>query len=289
MSFLEKWLNSVRSKDSVLCAGIDPADFEIGRKDESLPADVLKSDWAKMYIEAVAPFAAAVKPNFHYWKGKPDAETLDAIFHLAGALGLPHIEDSKFADIGSTNDAGMFYASKRSDAVTIAPYAGNMDEIAKQAKARNLGVFTMCLMTNPQYAREKNMLVPVSDEETYHRPDLSLVEGKLFVKRYIQLAHDASKFGLTGVVVGAPSADNHISEQEIEKVALYIGHDMLVLMPGIGKQKGFAQLHFKYFGKDRVIANVGRQLMFPNGAQSSPHEQYEAAKRFASEFNEMRI
>jgi orotidine-5'-phosphate decarboxylase len=288
MSFLEKWLEAVDKKNSVICAGLDPAVFEMGRKDEGLPRDAYKLVWSLNYLEAVAPIAAATKPNFHYWKSESDIANLDKIFKQATQLSMVDIEDSKLADIGSTNDAGFFYAAKRADAVTLAPYAGNMGEAAKQAKARHLGLITMCLMTNPEYAIEKNMLVPVSDPDTYDKQDLQQIGDQLYVKRFIQLAHDANKFGLDGIVVGAPSADNHIKEEEIAKVRVYAGDKMLVLMPGIGKQKGFAQIHFKYFHKDMVIANIARQLMFPNGMNSTPEDQLAAAKKYQQDFNELR-
>jgi len=72
VSFREKWLAAVDKKNSVLCAGLDLADFEMGRGVEGLPSGVKKRDWTLAYIEAVAPHSAALKPNFQYWKGEGD-------------------------------------------------------------------------------------------------------------------------------------------------------------------------------------------------------------------------
>src|SRR3989339_884757 len=132
-TFREKWLEAVEKKNSVLCAGLDPADPRMGKDDEGLPLTSLqeiititksinegsckqKQDWAFNYLNAVAPYCAAVKFNTQFWKGIGDAETLDLISTFAESLGLVAIEDSKLADIGSTNDAGFYYASKRASA-----------------------------------------------------------------------------------------------------------------------------------------------------------------------------
>ncbi|GAH49542.1 unnamed protein product, partial [marine sediment metagenome] len=68
MPFRQKWLEAVEKKNSVLCAGLDPAEFNMGRRDKGLPEGVNKYGWAMRYIGAVAPFVAAIKPNLQYWK-----------------------------------------------------------------------------------------------------------------------------------------------------------------------------------------------------------------------------
>lgn len=288
MNFLEKWLESVDEKDSVLCAGLDPAEFAMGRGEKGLPEGASKLSWATKYIRAVAPYCAAVKPNFQYFKAIGDIEALHSISVTAQGLGMLVIDDSKLADIGSTNDAGMFYAAQRADAVTFSPFAGNMKEAAKQAKNRDIGIITMCLMSNPEYEREKNKLVSVKREESYNRPDLRMLENILYVKQYIQLAHDIKAFGIDGVVIGAPSEKNHITNEEIATVKRYVGDNMLVLLPGVGAQGGEASEIWKYFDKDKVIVNVGRSLMFPNGSNSTPEEQAAKAKQYQEMLNELR-
>ena len=295
MNFKEKWLEAVDKKNSVLCAGLDPAEFNMGRGEKGLPEGVNKRDWALKYVEAVAPYSAVLKPNIQYWKSSGgDIDTLVEAKGLADSLGMIVIDDSKLADIGSTNDAGIFYAIPRADAVTIAPYAGNMEEASKMAKARDVGAITMCIMSNPEYEREKNMLVPILEGEEESYPSAFLIrspiagDDKLYTPRYIQLAHDAQKYGLDGVVIGAPSKKNHIKNAEIDNVRNLIGDDRLVLLPGLGAQGGEADAIWKYFGKDKVICNVGRSLMLPNGSNSSPEEQAETAKHYQKMLNDRR-
>lgn len=306
LSFKEKWLAAVENKNSILCAGLDPAEFAMGRteKGEGLPKAANKRDWAIKYIEAVAPYCAAIKPNIQYWKqglgygysssDRCDLAALVDVVQMAHSEGLVVIEDSKLADIGSTNDAGMFYAKKKEmDAVTFSPFAGNMQEAAEQAHARNLGLISMCLMSNKEYKREKNKLVPIPEiindkVNTYFDSDIQIIKGEAHLKQYIQLAYDAKRFGIDGIVVGAPSSKNHIKEEEIKNIRIYVGPEMLVLLPGVGAQGGEASAIWKYFDKNNVIVNVGRGLMFPNGSESNPQQQAEAAKQYQNMLNNLR-
>jgi orotidine-5'-phosphate decarboxylase len=288
MSFREKWLEAVEKKNSVLCAGIDPAEFDMGRGNKGLPEDVNKKQWALRFIEAVAPYCAAVKPNLQYWKEEGDMGALFHMVSLAHSLDMVVIDDSKLADIGSTNDAGLFYSAlKGFDAVTFSPFAGNIGEAARQGRDRGIGVIAMCLMSNAQYAAEKNALVPVN-HATYNQEDIVRVNGTAYAKRYITLAHDAQAYMLEGIVIGAPSPDNHIKDEELKKASVYAGPDMLVLLPGLGAQGGEAEKIWQHFSPKNVIVNVGRSLMLPNGSNSTPEEQAETAKNYQDMLNRLR-
>jgi orotidine-5'-phosphate decarboxylase len=136
-------------------------------------------------------------------------------------------------------------------------------------------------MSNKQYEREKNMWVNVKDDaKGYDTIDVKMIDDIPHVRRYQQLARDANRFGLAGVVVGAPSEKNHIKPEELEKVRQYFGEEGLILVPGIGAQGGEVTSLINYFGYNHIIANVGRGLMFSNGANTSPNEQAEAAKSY---------
>lgn len=281
--FKEAWLSTVDKKGSILCAGVDPADYVMGRteKGEGLPAGVDKEEWALKYVEAVAPYAAGIKPNMRYWGRRGDLGIVEKIIECAHNKGLVVIQDSKEPDIGSTNDAGIFYGAVRgADALTLSPFPGNMEEAAKQGIDRGIGLISMCLMSNPEYKREKNMWVDISkDTKGYFSEDIKEIEGAPHVRRYIQLARDAAMFGLAGVLIGAPSAKNHLKDEEVKNVGRYYPNG-LVLVPGIGAQRGEVSVLTKFFDIKHIIANVGRALMFPNGAYSTPQEQAETAKQY---------
>lgn len=296
--FRGKWLEAVEKKNSVLCAGLDPAEFRMGRGEKGLPAGTDKLSWALQYIEAIASYCAALKPNMQYWKKhtggdcrrKSDMDALVEITAMAHARDLVVIDDSKLADIGDTNDAGLYHSQDKSyDAVTFSPFAGNLQEAAQQAHARGIRLISMCLMSNPEYEREKNAWKDISDEfNEYPTHYIETIRGKAHVKQYMQLAHDAQKFGVDGIVIGAPSKDNHIKDYEIKNVREYVDDKMLVLLPGVGAQGGEADSIWKYFDKNNVIVNVGRSLMLPKGSMSTPQDQAETAKKYRDMLNELR-
>jgi len=282
MNFREKWIAAVENKNSVLCAGLDPAAFEMGRGAKGLPDGADKLQWSLDYLNQVAPYCAAVKPNVQYWKHAGDMSALETIGKAARDLGLLVIDDSKLADIGSTNEAGIWHARERADALTIAPYAGNMAEAATQAQTWGIGAITMCLMSNPEYETEKNQLAPV-DPTPFDTADLLFSGDTCYTRRFLKLAHDAQAAGIDGIVIGAPSEKNHITDQEIERVRRYAGDEMLVLLPGVDAQGGEAGAIWKHFGPKNVIVNVGRSLMFPEDKTSA-----EAAQAYKEKLNELR-
>jgi orotidine-5'-phosphate decarboxylase len=114
----------LKKKNSVLCAGLDPAEHEMGRGNKGLSEGVDKTMWALNFVQAVASDCVAIKPNIQYWQDIDGMDGLRCINECATDLGLVVIEDKKLADIGSTNDAGIFYASERAHAVTYSPFAG---------------------------------------------------------------------------------------------------------------------------------------------------------------------
>ena len=287
-TFMEKWLAAVDKNNSVLCAGLDPAEASMGRGEKGLPEDTDKFQWAMNYLKAVAPFVAAVKPNVQYWKNLDDMDHLNEITAFAHRNGLVVIDDSKLADIGPTNDAGLYHSKVNGfDAVTLAPFAGNLEEMAGQCQKRKIGGISMCLMSNPEYEAVKNGWEQV-DARDYQRNDLIHIGGDPHVRKYVQLARDAQAHELDGIVIGAPSAKNHITEGEIAVARHYAGDDMLVLLPGIGEQGGKAAVIWKYFAPDRVIVNVGRSLMFPKGSNSTAEDHAEAANHYQSMLNDLR-
>jgi len=287
-TFTEKWLETVDRKNSVLCLGLDPAEAEMGRGEEGLPKGTDKLTWSLRYIEAAAPYASAIKPNLQYWKDNLGMISVNILTEIAHEKGLVVIDDSKLADIGSTNDAGIYHTEvKHMDAVTLACFAGNISEVAQQCRNRNIGGIHMCLMSNPEYKKEKNKWVEIK-ESAYDSQDIKIIDDIPHTRQYQQLANDSQYFGLEGVVIGAPSKKNHITEEELKKARQYAGSKMLVLLPGVGAQGGEADAIWKYFAKNYVVVNVGRAMMFPKGSNSTSEDHKEAAKYYQEMLNKLR-
>lgn len=258
--FARKWRAAVEKKDSILCAGLDPAEFG-QRGGASVPHGSDKLEWCLDFIEKVAPFAAAIKPNRNYIQDLSRAQTR-ALTDRIHELGMVAILDNKFADIGDTNDSGFYHAQQEGfDAVTYCPFPGNAGEAAKQAHARESGLITLVLMSNKGFEVIKN----------------STIRG---FKGYEYFALQAAEHDSDAIVVGAPSPDNHITDYEVRRVREIVGPKSLVLMPGVGAQGGEAKYIIEVFG-DNVIANVGRGIL-------AAHDPAKAAKRYRDMLNGLR-
>jgi len=240
--FMQDWLQAVELKKSQLCVGIDPAEWQ-QREKNTLKENENKLKWCLKMIKAVAPYAAAIKPNRQYLKDFSRQE-MQILNHTIHQLGMVSIDDSKLADIGDTNDAGFYHAAEEGyDAVTYAPFPGNIQETVKQATKRNIGTIVLVLMSNPEF-------------EVIKKATINNQPG------YLYFAEQAKKAEAAGIVIGAPSDKNHINEDEIHAVRDIIG-EKIVLVPGIGAQGGSLSSVIRTFGK-YTIANVGRSIVNAN-------------------------
>ena len=238
VDFGRKWREAVLRKDSILCAGLDPAEYG-QRPGMSLPQGENKLGWCFAFVSKVAPYCAAVKINRNYIKDLSRSDTQRLIQHCHN-LDLLVIDDAKLVYIGDTNDSGFYNAQREGfDAITYAPFPGNVQEAVKQAHARDLGLITLVLMSNKEFEVIKN----------------STIRG---LKGYEYFALQSAEHGSDAMVIGAPSPDNHITASEVKRVHKITG-DKLVLMPGVGAQGGEAEYLIRVFG-DNVIANVGRAI-----------------------------
>lgn len=240
MTFIKKWQDAAAAKNSILCAGLDPAEFG-QRAKTSLPEGINKFDWCMGFVQAVAPHSAAVKINRNYIKDFSREQTTMLVSEIK-ALGMVAIDDSKLCDIGATNDSGFYQAAKEGfDAVTYAPYPGNITEGVKQAHDWGLGIIVLSLMSNPEFEGIKG----------------ATVNGLPF---YQYVTKEALQAGADAFVIGAPSERNHLSQDEIEFMSTQM-QDELVLMPGLGAQAGDAASVVNLF-QGKVMANVGRSIMY---------------------------
>ncbi len=245
MTFKEKWFDAVKKKNSILCIGLDAAEF--GQREKgTVPEKTDKLEWCLSVIEEQAEYAAAVKPNRNYIKDFSRKET-KMLTNFAHRHGLLVIDDSKLADIGETNDSGLYHAKMEGfDAVTYAPFPGNAGEAKKQADKHGVGLIQLVLMSNKEFEAMKNA-------------DFDGIKG------YEYFATQVYQNDIDAMVIGAPSPKNHLKDFEIERVReLTKEANPLVLMPGVGAQGGDASYITKIFGWENVIANVGRALIYPD-------------------------
>jgi orotidine-5'-phosphate decarboxylase len=144
--------------------------------------------------------------------------------------------DVKLSDIGSTNTSSCFWIREAGfDAITASPFPGNIASLWADCKKRNLGLFLLCLMSNP--------------------------EAGMFMKSrigeeiaYAAIAKEIAKEGITGAVVGAT-----IDDGDARSIAGLLP-EALALIPGIGAQQGGTEV-LRLFG-ERSVVNVSRGVIF---------------------------
>lgn len=261
--FQKKWFTAKEKHNSVVVAACDPAIH--ARKDgDTIPGDVSLYDWCMRYVTAVAPHVAGFKCNPAYYQSEEGMRTLSAIADFARMHGHISLIDAKVSDIGSTNDAWFAgYAALGFDAVTVAPYAGNIESSIADAHARGLGAITMGFMSNPEYVSEAN----------FKDSDTSLITSR--VVRSVNAGAD-------GIVVGATKNPHDALLQEVLERTWKTG--TLYLVPGIGAQGGtVANVYASGIDAERVMLTAARSLMFPRGQHSSPEDQKYAAAQLQKE------
>ncbi|MHC1609144.1 MAG: orotidine-5'-phosphate decarboxylase [Candidatus Methanofastidiosia archaeon] len=238
MKFAELFYSLLEVKQSHLCVGIDPA-YEGMRLEQVIsssknPAKDILS-FSQDIISKTGGEAIAFKPNQQYILplGFSELKELNRMIHEQDALS---ILDIKLSDIGSTNDACCFWSKKCGfDAITASPFPGNMRSLWESCKRQELGLFLLCLMSNPEAG-------------TFMKSD---IKGRY---AYDVIASTIEKEGITGAVVGAT-----IDENDMKCISSVL-KKALVLIPGIGAQQGSTTILEK-FGK-RSIVNVSRDVIF---------------------------
>lgn len=260
-TFIERWHAIRKERQTTVVAGLDPAVSGMGRGEKGLPEGADKLEWSLAFIEAVAPYVAALKPNAGYFGDAGERTVLKQCIEKAHELGLLVIADGKIAEIGATTDAWAYdYARLGADAVTLAPYAGNIAEAIQMAHARGMGAITMGLMSNPEYRREMDFRHPETGESLWEFRTRTALEA-----------------GADGIVVGGTYAPEDPALQRF--LTLTKESEALYLVPGIGHQGGdVSQFFASGISPERAMISSSRELLFPAGSDSTPAQQAEAAR-----------
>ncbi|MHA1155192.1 MAG: hypothetical protein ACTSQK_03710, partial [Candidatus Heimdallarchaeota archaeon] len=80
-----------------------------------------------------------------------------------------------------------------------------------------------------------------------------------------------------GMVVGATG---HVTTEDIQTIRRLAGDDVVMLVPGIGKQQGDLKKIIQY-GGENVMLNVGRAILYSTDLRASVLE-------YNKKFNEVR-
>lgn len=239
--FADRLAEAVRAKSSALVVGLDPQLEKLPRAlreaaraahpdlREQAAAAIRAFDAA--VIEAVAPFAAAVKPQSAFYErwGAPGVAAYEHAVEAARAAGLLVIGDVKRGDIGSTAAA---YAeghlaspgrpAARVDAVTLNPLLGT-DSLApflEVMAAQGAGCFVLVRTSNPSASELQDL--PVQGRPLHEHV-------AALVARWGQAHVGACGYGSVGAVVGATAPPELRRLRELLPRAWF-------LVPGVGAQ-----------------------------------------------------
>lgn len=249
MHFIERLIQSIKDKKSVVCMGLDPRMDKQGEIPKYL-IDELKDpskiilEFNKNLIDHTSDLIPIVKPQIAFYEKYEALAALKETIKYAHKKDLLVILDSKRNDIGSTSEAYAYSTFKvyNADACTINAYLG-FDGIKPYLSYKEKGLFILVKTSNPSSKDFQDIFsarilnVPDSDVEV-------IVDHITLERNYIHMAKLVSKWGQNleqisnfhnlGVVVGATYP------QELKTIRKIVKNSF-VLMPGFGAQGAAAR------------------------------------------------
>ncbi|MFX1446337.1 MAG: orotidine-5'-phosphate decarboxylase [Promethearchaeota archaeon] len=297
MFFIEKLIQSIRDKKSVVCMGLDPRMDGPGQ----IPEDLIKEledpnkiilEFNKTLIENVHDLIPVIKPQIAFYEKYEAYEALKETIKYAHKKDLLVILDSKRNDIGSTSEAYAYSNFKvyNADACTINAYLG-IDGVKPFLKHKDKGVFILVKTSNPSSNDFQNLFsVRLDDIQNsqieFKTKSISLERNYIQMAKLIQEWSKSleifSDFNNLGAVVGA-------TFPEELKIIRDILRNSFILIPGYGAQGAQAKDIKAGFNKKGLgaIVNSSRGIMFAyNKRNKSPEKYAEAAKQEIIEMNE---
>ncbi len=221
MNFISRLNHAWRSRNSLLCVGLDPDPRRFPPHLANRPDALF--EFCCAIVEATADLVCCFKPQIAYFaahRAEEQLERLIAWIHERHP-GVPVILDAKRGDIGSTAELYAVEAFERyaADAVTVNPYLGR-DSVEPFLAYRDRGVILLCRTSNPG-GSDLQFLDVAGDggEEKLYERVARLVSGEW------------NAHGQCALVVGATFPE------EMRRVRQIVG-DLPLLVPGIGAQGG---------------------------------------------------
>jgi orotidine-5'-phosphate decarboxylase len=218
-SYLARLADRSAAVGTVLCLGVDPDPDGLP---DGFSRDVAGVEaFARLLVEAAAPFAAAVKPNLAFFEafGSAGVAAFERV-RAAVPSGIPVLIDAKRGDIGSTSarHAAALYDALGADAVTVSPYMGE-DSVRPFIERLDKLAYVLCRTSNPGAGELQDLLL----QATADAPAEPL---------YARVARRVASWGpggTVGLVVGATAPGELRALREVTP-----GLPFLVL--GVGAQ-----------------------------------------------------
>jgi orotidine-5'-phosphate decarboxylase len=255
-SFADRLAEAVDRKRTQVAVGLDP-------RPDLLPLEV-RDDvprFCRGIIDAVAPHAAAVKPQLAFFEalGAEGIAALEEVCGYARGAGLLVILDGKRGDIGSTARAySAAYLEPREegsvalgDALTVNPYLGPDSVEPYLAACRRHGAGIYCV-------------VKTSNAGGAEVQDLALSDGRPVWQHVARLVREwgADLIGERGLSsVGAVIGATH--PRAVGEARRLLPQSLL-LLPGVGAQGATPADVARAFtsGPGSALVNVSRSVMY---------------------------
>ena len=222
-AYLDRLAARSAAVGSVLCLGLDPDPAALPHGFSPDLGGVER--FARLLVEAAAPFAAAIKPNLAFFEAF-GSDGLAVLERIRATLppDLPLVLDGKRGDIGTTvaRQAVALFDRLGADAVTVNPYLGG-EAVAPLFDRQDRFAYILCRTSNPG-AGELQSLSVAADPAT----------GAPAEALYLRVARLAATWGpgnTVGLVTGA-TAPNELTAIRAAAPGLPF------LVPGIGAQGG---------------------------------------------------
>jgi orotidine-5'-phosphate decarboxylase len=262
-------VDPARRKGSALVVGLDPIPSRFPEELRDLPQARASLEFCRGILEAVEPYAAAIKLQAAYFErlGPPGMEVYRDLIADATALGLPAIADVKRGDIGSVAAAyaEAHLAVYGAVCVTVNPFMGAdavspfLEETRRQD--RGGGVFALVATSNPS----------AESVQAATDPPLFDISARLVA----QLGSGEGDYPDAGAVVGATRPETGRRVRKLLPGALF-------LVPGYGAQGGGAADIRPLLdrGGAGVLVNSSRSVLY---AYEGSRTGYREAAREAAE------
>ena len=298
MFFIEKLIQLIRDKKSVVCMGLDPRMDGPGQIPEYLVNELkdpnkIILEFNKSLIENVHDLIPIIKPQIAFYEKYEAFNALKETIKFAHKKDLLVILDSKRNDIGSTSEAYAYSNFKiyNADACTINAYLG-IDGVKPFLAYKEKGVFILVKTSNPSSKDFQNLfsvrLDDIPDNEIEVEKDLVKLERNYLhmaklVQNWGKNLKKFSEFHNLGVVVGATYPN------EMKTIRKTVKNSFL-LIPGYGAQGAEAKDIKHGFNEKGLggIVNSSRGIIFAYDKNKNyPPEKFgEAAREEIINMNE---
>ncbi len=287
MNFIERLIQLIKEKQSVISMGLDPRMDREGEIPQYLIEELDHPDriileFNKTLIEEVFDLIPVIKPQIAFYEKYEALNALTETIKYAHKKDLLVILDAKRNDIGSTSEAyaHSMFKNYGSDACTVNAYLG-IDGIKPFLNYKEKGVFVLVKTSNPSSSDFQNLFsskIPDISEEiseykvTNHILKRNYILMAELVKEWASDLQKFSNFTNLGVVVGATYPNELKMIREIVKNSFF-------LIPGYGAQGAQAKDIKPGFYENGLggIVNSSRGIIYAY-SKNQNYSQYDFSK-----------